>query len=118
MTDNVSLHQYLQRIWFEVAHAHHPFQEGWRSQSQFINRLGRPEIKGIVTLENGHYLIDSSLHAHPRQHKKPQNGQDYQDQYKKRVCVHKLSAYTKQAVTATLAHWHQSDRLKSLSGLP
>ena len=117
LMDNVSLHQYLQRIRLEVAYAHHPFQEGWRSQSQFVNCLGRPGIKGIVMLKNGHYLVNSSLYSYPRQHPEPKNSQDYNQQYEKRGCLHRLSAYTKPFFTSISVHYHQAEKLKFLSRL-
>jgi hypothetical protein len=70
------MHQDLQRVRFEVTHAQHPLQKSRRPQPQLVNCLGRPDINGIITLENGHYLIDSSPYPYAWQHEEPQNSQD------------------------------------------
>lgn len=101
LTDNFGVHEYLKRIRFEVAYASHSLEEGSRFQPQFVNCPGRPDIEGTITLKNGDYLLDSPPQAHLRQHEKPENSQEYDQEYQKHGCIHRLSAYTKPPVAAT-----------------
>jgi hypothetical protein len=101
LTDDLSVHKYFQRIWFEVAYASYSLQEGSRSQPEFINCPGRPDIQGTITLKDGDYLLDSPPQAHLRQHEEPKNSQEYDQEYQKHGCIHRLSAYTKPPATAT-----------------